>query len=216
MTVPRVIVATLLYATACGGGQGDSPDASTSSDAPSSAGLLVSWTANPALPGPFQNDVTVTSAMFRLDRLEVIGDAGSGPLTTKRGVSLQWNKEGTNPAGSPFGSAPSGLYSQVTLRIDGDLIGPSYEILGTVKVGGVTKPFKIEDLGVVTAEVKNYNVTLAPGGDGTLAVRVDLRDSIDGVDFSLVPEENGVLELESGAQIVDFRNHLKDAFKRGP
>jgi hypothetical protein len=214
-----VIVIALL--SACGGGgtsSGDDvqvSDAASSSDAPTSLhGLLVSWTSAPAVPGPIDSSTTVTSALFHVAHLQVIGDNGQ-PMTNTA-FDLGWQAPGENPATVSFFSAPAGLYSQVNIEIDAAVGSPSYVIVGTVRVSGNTKPFRIEDRGSIDIDVKGYMVTLPPGADATVPVRLDLKPALDAVNWDQVNDDNGVLVLdESGSQIDEFRDKLGDAFKRG-
>ncbi|MBL0218628.1 MAG: hypothetical protein IPQ07_32710 [Myxococcales bacterium] len=219
----RVAAVLLALAAGCGGDggtnvgdAGTSSDASSSGDASSLHGLLVTWTANPALPGTLKTDLTVTSATFHIARLQVIGDNGQ-PMTTSP-FAISWKIEGGGDPGIvAFPSAPSGLYSQVTLHIDEPLLNTSYEITGTAKVGGVTRTFQIHDRNSLNIDVKDFNVSLAPGGDATVPIRLDLKDAIDSIQFDQLNEENGVLELDTtDPQMENFREKLEQAFKKGP
>ena len=219
----RVAVVLLALAAGCGGDGGTnvsdattSNDSSSSGDASSLHGLLVSWTANPTLPGTLKTDLTVTSATFHIARLQVIGD-NAQPMTTSP-LAISWKVEGGgDPAIVAFSAAPSGLYSQVTLHIDEALLGNCYEIDGTAKVAGVTRSFHIHDRNSLDVDVKNFNVSLSPGGDATVPIRLDLKDAIDSIQFDQLNEENGVLELDtSDPQMENFRDKLEQAFKKGP
>ncbi|MBA3465286.1 MAG: hypothetical protein H0T46_35470 [Deltaproteobacteria bacterium] len=216
----RLVIAIVLLSACGGGGTGGGDDtqvsdASASNDAPAPLhGLLVSWTSAPAVPGPIGNYTTVTSALFHVDRLQVIGDNGQ-PMSNIP-FDLEWKAQGENPATVSFFDAPPGLYSQVNLEIDAAVGTPSYVIRGTVRVSGDTKVFVIEDRGSIRVDVRGFAVTLPPGGDATVPVRLDLKPALDTVDWSRVTEDDGVLELdESSSQIDGFRDKLDDAFKRG-
>lgn len=218
-------VLLLLGVAACGdsGGMSSTPDAqvnlsdsAASSDAaPVPHGLLVSWQAMPALPGPLKTDLSVTSATFRLSRLQVIGDNGQ-PMTSAP-FSLTWSAETFgDPPTVGFAAAPGGLYSQVAIELDSAAGIPSFEIRGTVKVGAVTKPFYIHDTSDIDLDVTGYNVTFAPGTDATLPVRIDLKPPVESVDFEMVQDVNGTLDVgPADAQMGQLRGKLDDAFKRG-
>lgn len=219
----RSVLALLVFA-ACGG-DGSSvgrPDATSPSDASPSSdgpltphGLLVSWTANPALPGPVKTDLIVTSAVFNISRLQVIGDSGQ-PMT-QTPISLAWSGESpSDPPTVGFPSAPGGLYSQVAIELDRPG-GNSYEIRGTVKVAGDTKPFFIHDDTDIQLDITGYTVAFSPGTDATLPVRLDLDSPIEQIDFALVPETAGTLEVgPSNPQLAELRDKIDNAFKRGP
>lgn len=217
----RVLAGLLLLATACGGDGGGpvlvdgaaGADGASSSDAPSSAtGLVVTLTADPALPGMVRSDVVVTRALFRVKTLEVVGDAGSGG-TMQADLELDWSAA-TQPLPVQFPFAPPGLYSQVTLDIDGDVAEPSYEITGMAMVGGAMAPFAIIDTGRLEVDVRNFDVTLPPNGMATLPVRLDLRDALE-LDFDQLDNVGGVWTLGPTHALIDgFRDDLDEAFKR--
>ena len=80
------LTALIALVAACGGGDGgnsyppDAPsavlDSSSSSDGAPFQGLLIDWTAAPALPGSLNLStmVTVTSAKLYIEKLEAISD----------------------------------------------------------------------------------------------------------------------------------------------
>ncbi|MBL9015133.1 MAG: hypothetical protein JNL83_13200 [Myxococcales bacterium] len=215
------IALVLAVTAACGGGGGgggdDTPvsDAAALSDAITQQGLIVNVVALPALPGEIKSDLTVTSVVFHVQRLQVIGDNGQ-PMTSAA-FDLGWQGEGTNPSPIDFPTAPSGLYSQVSIEIDASAAAPVYEIFGTVKVGGDIEMFHIRDTENLDIDITGYNVTLAPGQSAIMGVRLDLRDAIDGIDMGMLPMMMGRRTLETNdAQMSEFRDKLDDAFKRSP
>lgn len=217
----RVLAGLLLFATACGGDGGGGPvlvdgavgaDGASSADAPASSGLIVTITADPVLPGMVRSDVVVTRALFRVKTLEVVGDAGSGG-TTQADVELDWSAT-MQPLPFSFPFAPPGLYSQVTLDIDGDVAEPSYEITGMAMVGGAMAPFAIVDTARLEVDVRNFDATLPPNGMATLPVRLDLRDALE-LDFDQLDNVGGVWTLGPTHALIDgFRDDLDEAFKR--
>jgi len=212
----RLLLGTLLAVAACGGDDGGSPgtpDAATSSDAATNAdalspGLTVTWTAQPPIPGPFEGDVLVTSVKVELARLEVIGDAGSTDDTTQRDFDITWSAT-QSPSPIAFFSAQPGLYSKVSLAIDGDVVAPSYEILGTVMIGGTTEPFKISDTAALQVDIDNYDISLMAGRAITVPIRLDLDDAVDAVDFALLPKVGGVRTMD---QTTPGIQAVRDAF----
>ena len=94
------------------------PEDSTSG----ASGLVVHWSSAPTTwPGDLGGGITIESARFKIDSVRVIGDAGPGdPRTTATQFEARWNQE-TAPADNVFDDAPPGLYSQISLSIDGHL-----------------------------------------------------------------------------------------------
>lgn len=213
----------LLVVAACGS-DGSGPyadahislsDANSGDAAPVPHGLLVSWRSDPALPGPVKTDVTVSSAVFHISRLQVIGDSGQ-PMTQVP-ITLGWSGESTSdPPTIGFPSAPGGLYSQIGIDLQ-PVGGASYEIRGTVKVGGMTKPFYIHDTAGLDFDIAGYTVNFTPGVDATLPVRIDIDSPITAVDWTTVQEVGGTLEVgPAQAQISEVRDKIDNVFKRGP
>ncbi len=212
----RLLLGTLLAVAACGGDDGGGPgtlDAATSSDAASSSdapspGLTVTWTAQPPIPGPFEGNVLVTSVKVELARLEVIGDAGSTNDTTQNNFDITWSATQAPPSIAFFTAQP-GLYSKVSLAIDGDVVAPSYEILGTVMIGGTTEPFKISDTAALEVDIDNYDIQLTAGRSMTVPIRFDLDDALDAIDFAMLPKVGGVRTMD---QTTPGIQAVRDAF----
>jgi hypothetical protein len=152
--------------------------------------------------------------VFHIQHLQVIGDNGQ-PMTNSA-FDVSWNTPGANPETVAFVAAPSGLYSQINLEIDASLLDNSYVISGTTRVGPMMRPFRVEDRGSLDVDIKSYAVTLSPGADATMTVRLDLKDALNSVDWGMVNNQQGTLVLDdSSPQMVDFRDKLGDAFKKG-
>ena len=209
-----VVRSVLLVAAvaACGTpATGVGPDASNGgSDGPGGfvSGLSVPFASKPTVPGTIKSDLTVTSMLFRMTSLRVIGDAGPGDTrTSKDNFQIAWS-EGMKPATIVFADAPSGLYSKVALLADGNLIDYSYEIYGNVKVNDVTHPYKIHDRSPLGVAI-DANVTLDPGKSAVLGIRVELQPAFDTLDFSSLSNDNGTLELDTfDNQMSDFRSKM--------
>lgn len=200
----------------CGGG-GDGmqlTDASSSSDAATYTGLLVTWAADPTLPGTVKTDISVTSATFRFSRVQVLGDAGNSEITTRYDFEANWTPFGQEPQAIIFSGAPTGLYSQVKLDLDGAQLASSYEITGTAKVGANTEPFRIRDTEAIEIDINDYAVQLIPGRDALIEIELDLGDVLD-LNYGQFVMENGERILdETGPQINDVRGRLENAFTR--
>lgn len=190
-------------------------DAPSASDASPQQGLIVNFVAIPPLPGPLKSDLSVTSVVFHIQRLQVIGDNGQ-PMTSAP-IQIGWQSEGTNPVPVDFPSAPSGLYSQVSMEIDEASFAPVYEIFGTAKVGGNTEMFHIVDRNSLDVDITGYAITLPPGRSAVLGVRLDLKDAISSIDMGMLPMVQGMRTMDTvDQQMPEFREKLDDAFKRSP
>jgi hypothetical protein len=189
---------------------GDGGDGSTDPDgAGGGVGLTVPFFTLPTtIPGQIKTDVTVSRILFRMASLRVIGDAGPGDTRTSQNTfQLTWS-EGMKPASLVFVDAPSGVYSKVALLADGNLIDYSYEIYGTVKLPDGTHQYKIHDRSPLGAAI-DADVMLEPGKRATLNIRVELAPAFDGLDFTMLHDDSGTLELDTfDSQMGDFRSRL--------
>ena len=170
-----------------------------------SSGLVVTWSANPSIPGDLGSgsgsgtSVSVSRAQFQIDTLRIIGDAGPGdPRTTANNLVALWQHD-IDPSPTSFKEAPIGLYSKVSLAIDGHLVNDSVEIDGTIQIpsGGTTHPFAIRDRNILPIAL-DMDKTLAPGETIRLELSVDLTKgfgALDANDWSNAKNDNGTLTL---------------------
>ena len=56
------------------------------------------------------------------------------------------------------------------------------------------------------------DVALPANGSVTVAVRLDLRNVLDGIDFKNLKMEDGMLVLDSGPQLLPLRQLIQHAF----
>jgi hypothetical protein len=176
------------------------------------AGMHVSFATKPVIPGNVEDTITLDSATFAFDNLQVIGDAGPGDTrTTATLFQLKWDAM-TMPGAIDFSDAPTGVYSKVSFQIDGHLIDSSYRLKGQVNIGGNMVGYEIEDHNALPLSL-DINRTLTPGGSAVIGVVIDFGDALAGVDWSMVPMDDGKLELEtSSSQMPGFRMRLVDGF----
>jgi len=202
-----VVIAGLL--AACG-----DDSSMPGSDASTGGGLVVTWASAPITPWPgdLGNGLTIERATFAFDNLRIVGDAAPGdPRTSKQAFELVW--ETTNaPADVGFPDAPGGLYSQLSIRIDGLVAGPSIEFRGHARVNAVDYEYRITDDSPFTTTLA-IDKTLRPPAVTTLGLRVDFAHALDAVDFSMLDQNGGRLELDNAdPQIALFRTKLMESF----
>ena len=218
----RFLGALMVFAACHVGGQAVDPDAAgdgngPGSDGPNPAlGMFVSWRADPALPGAVTDKITVTSATFQIDRLEVVGDAGVDARTTRSKYLLSWDPGG-KPSKESFPQAPVGVYSKINVVMAvGNLSENLYEIRGTwTDSGAAPKSFRIRDRGLSLSAAVDCDKTLPAAGTANITLRLDLANALNGVNFKMLEDEEGELDLRDGPQLVAFRMRLRDAFELG-
>ncbi len=178
-------------------------------DATGAAGLSVSFATQPTVPGSPKDGVTIEEVTFKMLSMSVTGDAAQ--VSTPSEIDLTW-KAGESPDTVVFASAPTGLYSKLSMRMDGQLLDNSYWINGHATVNGTTYPFKIYDRDYL--EVYLYSdEMLAPGGSVTIPVLVELDQAVNDIDWTLVDNENGTLVLDTfDSYMVTFRANLTQSF----
>ena len=190
-------------------------DDTVTPDAPTEeAGLVVEWSSQPTpVPGDLGDGVTLERARFAFDSLRVIGDAGPGdPRTTASGFEVRWD-DTSRPEAILFTEAPTGLYSQVSLQIDGHLVDDSYELRGRVFLNGTDWEYRIEDKNPLGLTVQ-IDETLIPGDQAIVRLRINFKHAIDAIDFELLDIDEGRLELdESDTQMPGFRQKLVESFE---
>ncbi len=174
--------------------------------------LAVTWSATPELPGPIASDIIVRSARFGLERLQVVGDAGPGdPRTTRTRFAIAW--DATRPERITFPDAPPGLYSRITFDLGATEGSSSYEIRGETQINGSWKQFHVRDTAGVRISFA-CEAMLQATSDAVVGVRLRLDHVLDEVDFEIVEDRDGVLELDDAdLQITDLRTRLSEAFE---
>lgn len=203
---------------ACHTSDPNSPDASTitgDGSNESHVGLALKWSSEPAnIPGEVDSNIAVTSMLFRVANLRVIGDAGPGDTRTSVDqLQLSWGQSGA-PADIRFGDAPSGLYSHVVMLVEGNITDYSYEITGTARVNGDPKPFKVHDLSPLGISM-DTDAMLDPGQETSLGITVRIDEALQSVNFADLDMQNGTLVLDTfDDQMSDFRSKLMDSVFR--
>ena len=193
------------------------PDDTTTPDADHSGdgGLTVQWSSKPGTwPADVGSTVIVERARFALDSLRVIGDAGPGdPRTTKGAFELKWEGTNNSPEEIRFEDAPTGLYSQISLQVDGNLVEDSYQLEGTVVVNSNTEDFVIEDTSPLAINL-SIDKSVSAGSSSTIGIEVDFAHILSAVDWATLEKSDGALQLDEGdAGIVELRKKLVESFK---
>jgi hypothetical protein len=176
-------------------------------------GMSLSWNASPALPGPISDKLTVTDAVFGVEHLQLVSDAGADDRTTRYRYQLEWNASKTPPEES-FPDAPVATYQQISLDVRPDVQPPfAYQIQGTwIDEEDELKPFRVADPTMIEIPI-DCSASLPAGGSVSVSVKLDLRDALNSIDFRTVQESNGMLVLNGGPQLLVFRTKLLDAFR---
>lgn len=191
------------------------PDAPTEPDgAPHGRGMFVMWNADPALPGIVTDHVTVSDASFQIEHLQLISDAGADSRTTRSRYQLEWSPTST-PSPESFPDAPVAVYQKISLDLRPSVELPyAYQIEGTWRDdgSGEVKPFKIVDPVELSSPI-DCSVTLPAGGSVSIALEVDLKEALEGIDFRTVDDEDGVLVLRDGPLLADLHSRMAQAFK---
>jgi hypothetical protein len=116
------------------------------------------------------------------------------------------------PADIEFPDAPGGLYSQLSLRLDGDLTGPAIDIRGTVVLAGVSYELRITDLSPFSITL-DMDTNLVPPAAASVQLRVDFKHALESIDYATLENDGGKLELETfSAQMPAFRQKLTESF----
>jgi hypothetical protein len=182
------------------------PDGSTEPDGPArSQGVTVTWNARPSLPGVVTDKVTVTDAVFQLAHLQLVSDAG-GP--TQARLQLAWAAAGS-PVDEEFPEAGAAHYQQILLDMRSDVRPPyAYQIEGTWQDDEDSGQFRIADPNILEVPVA-CDVMLPASGSVTVAVRLDLRNVFNGINFGNLPiDGGGVRVLSSGPSLLGVRDQL--------
>jgi hypothetical protein len=198
-------------ASACHSDDTTTPDSDIGGD----AGLTVRWSSRPLeWPADLGSTIVLDDARFELDSLRVIGDAGPGdPRTTKDAFEVRWRTAEDPPEDIKFDSAPTGLYSQIALQIDGNVVEDSYELRGTVIVNNNLEDFVIEDANPLPINL-SIDKSLSAGSTATIDIEIDFAHALSAVDFTTLNKSDGKLQLdESDAGIVELRKKLVESFK---
>ena len=198
-TIGAGVVAVAL--TGCPGPDDDRPDAGADGG---NTGLVVTWSSQPEIPGTVKDLLTVTRAVFWIEDLRVVSDAGTLALATA--ATVAWEDDRT-PAPIEIADPPAALYSRLLLELDRGAGPSAYELEGTVD--GI--PYLIRDPEPLALS-DEFRRPLPP----RLALEVEIRvgELVDDLEFDEVPLVAGRHVLEAGdPQLASVRARLAEAFR---
>jgi hypothetical protein len=208
------LIGVMLVCVGCHGEGTMQPDSAVEPDGPAtSLGMSVTWSTAPAVPGSVTDKVTVLDVNFQIDHLQLLSDAGADERTTRSHYQLRWDAS-MAPGQDTFPDAPAAVYQKISLDVrQGFPLPYAYQIQGLWRdeEEDEAKPFRIVDAAALSIPIA-CSVTLAAGGKVAIAIRLDLRDALNGVDWKNANEQDGKLTL-SGKQLGDFHDRLTHAFK---
>jgi hypothetical protein len=202
------LIGVLLVLVGCHGAEPVALDASTGPDAPPRAqGMTVTWASRPSVPGMLTDKITVTEAVFQLEHLQLLSDVGD---TTHNQLQLAWDGDGV-PADESFPEAPAARYQQILLDMRSDARPPfsyTYQIEGTWQDDDSSGQFRIADPNTLAVQVP-CDVTLPAKSSMTVAIRLDLRNALNGINFKSLPSDGeGVKVVSGGPLLVGVRMQL--------
>jgi hypothetical protein len=208
MRVMKIGLASIALLVGCSHGRSTGADSNTCTGA-AGCGLSVPWLVHPDVPSNLAPTVTIETATFMINTLDLIGD--TGPVTAQ-GITVSW-AQGTQPTPVPFANAPSGLYSKVTLQVDGQFMSAdSYTITGHAVANGTMYPYTIHDRFALSVSL-DTTAHLDPGTLQPVPIEVDLTKCVGLVDWNLVHVDNNVLNLDTDDDWIPvFRQLLIASF----
>lgn len=182
--------------------------------------MLLSWGAQPSLPGALNDRLSVTAATFNIRHLQILGDAAPGDSrTTHSNYTISWSAQG-RPEREVFREAPVGVYSKITVELKTTPGASTYVIEGTWldddEPGDDDEPeirrFRIQDMGPVNIML-DCDQTLGAEVAAEVTIRLALLDALSSIDFRRLDEEDGVYVLKNPSlQLPMFRDRLARAF----
>jgi hypothetical protein len=203
-------VAVATAATGCF--VGNDPPGDDGDDGGGGGGLTIEWNGQPStIPSEPSSDITIDRAVFHLDDLRLVGDAG--PIDLDRD-KLEWSR-GIVPTALPVMGALPGLYSRLLFDLDGSDDGEvtyAYEITGTVKVNDSFQPYTLRDTSDLTLSL-DFSIMLPAGGIATIPVRIEINKVVEVINFSQVSTQDGrYLVDDTSPQISNVRAAVRAAF----
>jgi hypothetical protein len=109
------------------------------------------------------------------------------------------------------------VYSKINVVMAvGNLSENLYEIRGTwTATGASPRAYRIRDRGLSLSSQVDCNKTLPAAGTANITLRLDLRNALTGINFNMLEDEEGELDLRDGPQLAQFRARLREAFELG-
>ncbi|MCB9560764.1 MAG: hypothetical protein H6708_10195 [Kofleriaceae bacterium] len=207
----KVALGAALLTAACGPGGGDDPDAGDGPDGGGGNGLTFEWRA-PDVDQALPAGVTIDKLVLKLRDLRAVGDA-AGNETHLESQQIELDSP-TKVGTTTFPQAPPGIYSAFEFRVDRGFDGEgSWQVEGTVDLGGDTVNFLIEDEGTASVSLDLAGLDLPPGEGRTVAIDVDLAAVVDGIDWASLPQQSGQIVIEEDSTLIgQLRGRLITSF----
>lgn len=184
----------------------DDPDGGGSGD----SGLRVTWTGRGlGAPG---DDLVIDRVRINLRDLRVVGDAAPGNETYVAALALDLRD--TEAIETYLDRAPPGMYSALEFSVDGGADEEaSWEMLGTVDLGGEIVDWQIEDEGMLPVDLALVGLDLPAGETRTIAVDLDAAAVVDDLDWEALEGNEDRITIDEDSPLMPaLRGRLVDAF----
>lgn len=174
--------------------------------------LRLAWATTPASPGGTPGGNQLVDLRFRMESLRAIVDVDpNDPNTTRESYKLHWDGSSA-PEAIEFDDAPAGRYTSIIFQLDDGDGEKAFDLRGETTDGDT---FKIDDSASLSISA-SCDAVLAPGGELTLTIEIELGAAIDPIAFDELASGDGVdHHLHAGADPVvmaGFRARLRQAF----
>lgn len=185
---------------ACPGGDDPLPDGPATDGGGDSRGLVVVFATNAPIPVT-AGVATISEVVLDASSIRAIGDAAPGDdRTTRLDTRLRW-REDEIPEPVGFAAAPVGLYSTIALRLAGDQNETAFRLTGETMRQGDRVDFDIESHAALDLTIA-IDAMLAPGGDLTVRLSLDVGALVAPIDWDGEPVDGGRIEISDASPVM--------------